>query len=110
MFDIDALIRAWALDKFTNGHPWVKTDDDRHLQQCISTVAEPESFGWECCCYSEYTRDDSFATSFIISCGCGIRVTFRTYESEWNLPNFFKELDEFRENFTCDYSFLDEEY
>lgn len=101
MNSADDLLVVWALDKFKekfrkyaydrNNHPY------NHLVDCATTTATAITVGWECRCYSEYTRDDGFETSFMISCDCGVTHPFDWEVNEWDLPTVLREMAEYEE-------------
>lgn len=104
--DTDKLISGWALSKFwAESFPEPGYEKERHLQICPTVTAVPMEMGWDCCCYSEYTRDDSFFTMFKIACGCDViySYSFYNYNTEWDLPEIIRELDEYRSNVSCQY-------
>lgn len=103
----DELVNVWALGEYKSRYRYY-TDTAyfhkyNHLITCPTVVAIPKSFGWECGCYSEYTRDDDFYTAFTITCDCGVEEHFGLSTSEWNLPEILKQLDEYNNTQFCPY-------
>lgn len=61
--------------------------------------------GWECGCYSEFTRDDSFEiTALIKTKSREVRFIYGTWR---DFPDFITKLDEYMES-TCSYDEDDE--
>lgn len=105
----DELVSAWALNKYRKDYRTYYAAlehfyDHHHLFNCETVTATPVSCGWECSCYSEYTRYDSFRTSFTISCACDVSIVFDvdTY-NVWDLPEILMELEEYESTQECPY-------
>jgi hypothetical protein len=119
--DADDLVARWALEKFrkqadrayefyvvgphanrfATSHPtWQKQIlGEWHIAHCDATV-KPLSHGWECSCYSEYTRDDDWVYECTISCSHdSVDYRAKAYDSWGGLPEILKELIEMDENY-----------
>lgn len=103
----DELVAAWALEKYKEKYKYYDNIDYfhkfNHLKDCATTKAIPMRFGWECGCYSEYTRDDGFETAFTISCDCLVEDFFRYSGGDWDLPDIIQQLEEYSYNLECPY-------
>jgi hypothetical protein len=103
MTGIDDQVNAWLLDRFL----W-SGDYDKSKHGTINSIEVVSvDMGWDCLCWSEWTRDDSFGlTGKFTSSGGDFTWTY----GRWgDLPQFIEELDEYAENGTCRYA-DDEEY
>lgn len=72
-------------------------EKEKHLVECSSITVEVVDCGWDCGCYSCYTRDDSFDMAAHLVCEHDVRVRWN-YGSLSDIPSFIKELDEYRQN------------
>lgn len=80
-------------------------DKEKHLARCESTAVQVTDCGWECGCYSCYTRDDSFQMSAHVGCDCGVEMRWN-YGYFWELPDFIEELKQYdhcRHDNDCEY-------
>lgn len=100
MFDgsVDRMVEAWLLCEFRLIRP------DHHLSSCLTAYAtlQPET-GWDCGCYSDYTRDDIFSLAYTVACEHGeIEKNYKTppYKSPTDI---YEKLDAFMENEDCPY-------
>jgi hypothetical protein len=96
-----------ALDEHVN--EWLKEKFLQSSHYYPATMGEPEDIsvleadmGWECGCYSEFTRDDTFVFRAKIRKGDGTVFEW-SYGHWWDLPSFIEELDEYI-NDSCPYS------
>lgn len=103
----DELVEVWALGEYKSKYRYYDNIDYfhkyNHLINCPTVKATPVSAGWECCCYSEYTRDDGFETTFTISCACGVEDHFRRTGGDWDLPEIIRQMSEYSYNLECPY-------
>lgn len=91
MSEIDDLVKEWLLRKF------LATDYDGKVHGPLEDLYIKDSQrGWECGCWSDYTRDDDY----------NLRATVGSHSKpgqEWvydygryrDLPRFIQELDEY---------------
>lgn len=97
----DELINAWLLEKFL----WSgKYDKSKHGTIRSIKVISVDA-GWECGCWSEFTRDDSFVLTGQFESDAG---DFEWSYGTWgDLPQFIEELIEYEQN-NCPYDEEDE--
>ncbi|MGK5530870.1 hypothetical protein [Streptomyces sp. URMC 129] len=104
MSDIDAKVNAWLLKKYraeARSRGW-----QAHLAACPTTVVKVADMGWECDCYSDYTRDDRFTFTAKLRCEHGEEAGW-SYGSWSNLPDFIDELGSYADS-DCPYREDDE--
>lgn len=114
----DELVSKYIVQKFqkarsigyTHTNPQVE-----HIATCPNAVFISGEHGWECGCYSSYTRDDQWWLHGVITCdhdrGFEYRYSTTAYEWDGGLPGFIREmirLDE--ENFYCSFEEYNEQY
>jgi len=103
----DELVEVWALGEYKSKYRYYSDTSYfhkyNHLIMCPTVKATPVRMGWECGCYSEYTRDDGFETAFTISCACGVEDFFRLSKGEWDLPEILKQMEEYESTQFCPY-------
>lgn len=103
----DELVAAWALDMYRERYRYYENTDYfhkfNHLKECATAKAIPVNYEWSCGCYSEYTRDDGFETSFNITCECGVEDSFTHSGGDWDLPDIIQQLDEYSSTQFCPY-------
>lgn len=122
MSDADQLLLDWARDKFpewakrrvdqhnqfvdrTNAHNERNPDYRIGIQQSeilhVYTLAHIRNCGprifavdheWECGCYSEYTRDDSWMVHCRVSCAHDLLTEMRLAVSIWEMPQLIQDL------------------
>jgi hypothetical protein len=95
----DQLINEWGMLKYREyikQYPHWKMNN--HLASCDTAEAKQYDAKWECWCYSEVTREDTFMIYFTISCNCDESYDFSFSEWEWDLPTVLRELQAFSEN------------
>lgn len=115
MTDYDALVNAWLLDKFLTGDAWGSVKYDPELygpREGVSVLSADVS--WECGCYSEYTRDDEFnlvakIRVWNVDGYSPSEIEFR-YGGWYDMPDFFEQLDAFRETWNCSIETYEERY
>lgn len=98
MTDADLLVSQYALLKFKeldHGRERIGTNRDAidHLKQCPELSVRSPGHGWECQCYSDYTRDDIWQIRAEIHCPHGVVFDF-VYNSPEDLPATLEELEE----------------
>jgi len=105
----DDMVNSWIITKFIandgrqqsyeGSNPFRYNEDADGFFNDI-TVLEAD-MGWECGCYSSWTRDDDFEVKALI------KTKSRTVEfiyGTWReFPDFIQELDEYQNNLTCPY-------
>lgn len=103
----DELVEVWALGEYKSKYRYYDNIDYfhkyNHLINCPTVKATPITFEWDCSCYSEYTRDDGFNTTFNISCACGVEDKFGMSTGAWSLPDIIKQMDEYNSTQYCPY-------
>jgi hypothetical protein len=72
-----------------------------HLINCGSTHVSSIDHQWECGCYSEYTRDDSWVVHCRVSCYHNIVTDMRIELSSYDMPEVLQELADMDEG--CQY-------
>lgn len=102
MFDV--LVADWLKAKFLASGDWgygyPEYDKNKHGEPSEISVTSADA-GWDCYCYSSYTRDDQFELTAIIKTRAG-NVEFR-YGRWGDFPDFIEELDEYRNGNECYY-------
>lgn len=96
---IDDQVNGWLKEKFLQSsdyYPATQGDSDQ-----IEVVRAEGS--WECGCYSEYTRDDSFILTATLKGSNGREFTWN-YGYWSSLPDFITELDEYIDGNDCRYA------
>lgn len=84
--DFDLLTNNWVLSKFMNSGYYDKSLHGDLIDLMIINIDS----GWECGCYSEYTRDDRYMMTATIHTKAG-EVEF-PYGSWGDLPKMILEL------------------
>ena len=115
MTDIDALVNAWILDKFLRGNIWGYPAYDPKVhgpEEGVSVLSADTS--WECGCYSEYTRDDDFTLVgkiqvWNVNGYPPTEINYR-YGGWYDMPDFFEELDTFRDTWECSVETYEERF
>jgi len=103
---IDDQVNSWLKEKFLeSSYYYPATMGDHDDIEIISADGS-----WECGCYSEYTRDDSFVLTATISTNGGNKTTTWDYGYWSSLPDFITELDEYIDGNDCRYAEDDEYY
>nr|WSW58482.1 hypothetical protein OG513_07740 [Streptomyces sp. NBC_00998] len=111
--DVDDLVNSWLLsmwlghsaDESTYGAPTVRYDRRIHGPVEDLRVITADA-GWDCGCWSSWTREDSFQLTAQIHTSVGV-VDF-TYGRWYDFPRFIQELHEYRVNSACRYEDGDE--
>jgi hypothetical protein len=92
---IDEQVNAWLLEKFLNSSDYDKSVYGTAESIKVVTV----DMGWECGCYSSWTRDDSFEMVAKFGSDSG---TFEWRYGYWaDFPSFITDLDEYINNEVC---------
>lgn len=99
---IDEQVNAWLIEKFLDS---TKYSYSLHGDEDEISVIKADA-AWECLCWSDWTRDDSFELTALLSTRAG-EVSFR-YGAWAGLPQFIYELDEYINGNDCYYE--SEEY
>lgn len=95
---LDEKVEEWILQKFLRS-----TDYDRERHGPIPEIKVISVDGsWECCCYSEWTRDDEFILWAEFE-GAGGRRFSWNYGRWGGLPDLITELDEYVNGNECSY-------
>jgi hypothetical protein len=104
--DSNELVNAWLRRQFRDSTPLIGAkpevlDAHRHLVRCLSTRVASCEHGWECQCYSEYTRDDVWRVAARFECGHGTWAAW-SMEPRRSLPDLIAEIrDADLETFGC---------
>jgi hypothetical protein len=91
--DSNELVNAWLLQQFRDSNPLIgvtpdAVEDHRHLIRCRSTRVVSREHGWECGCYSEYTRDDVWRVEARFECEHRIQAAWSLEPVLWgSLPD-----------------------
>lgn len=102
MTEIDRRIESWLLDKFL-----FSGDYDKSKHGTIRSIkVRSVDMGWECGCYSEWTRDDQFELTGLFDSSAG-PFTW-TYGRWGDLPTFIEELSAYQDGPYCPYDEEDE--
>lgn len=101
MAALDEQVNGWILEKFFESSRYEPTIHGEHDD--VTVVAA--DMGWDCGCYSSWTRDDDFRVTAKLATKGG--NTEFTYGRWVDFPQFIEELDEYI-NRTCYYE--SEEY
>lgn len=99
---IDEQIKAWLIEKFLVDNMYSYS---LHGGEDEISVIKADA-AWECFCWSDWTRDDTFEVTALLSTRAG-EVSFR-YGYWGDFPQFIEELDEYINNNACPYE--SEEY
>jgi hypothetical protein len=78
-----------------------------HLINCKPKISAVDH-EWECGCYSEYTRDDSWVVHCRVSCAHGLITEMRVTLDSWRIPEVLQELADMDEG--CGYDNNDPDY
>ncbi|GAB1326951.1 hypothetical protein [Streptomyces sennicomposti] len=106
VIDVDALVNDWLISKWLeesqgyHGRGFVAYDAAVHGPASGLRVRMADA-DWECGCWSEYTRDDTFVMKAVIETAAGV-VDFE-YGVWFDIPSFIEELDAYRES-RCRYN------
>lgn len=93
----DELVKSWLLEKFLWSGEYDKSKHGTIKSLRVLSV----DTGWECGCYSEFTRDDSFVLTGRFTGSVG---EFTWGYGRWaDLPSFIRELDDYANGFDCAY-------
>jgi hypothetical protein len=96
MAQIDEMINDWLLEKFF----WSGQYDKAKHGTIKSVKVLSVDMGWDCGCYSEFTRDDSFELTGRFTSDRG---EFTWAYGRWgDLPTFIEELDAYQDRY-CPY-------
>lgn len=102
-FKSEARLSFFDRYNYKNGFISEGYDKEKHLVECKTISIRNAECEWSCGCYSCYTRDDSFEMSAHVGCDCGVEMRWR-YGHMYDLPDFIRELDEYKENEVCSHS------
>lgn len=93
----DELVNHWLISKWISdeGHASARYDIGIHGSLNEVQVITADA-GWECGCYSSWTRDDDFRLKAVFQTKSG-EVTF-DYGCWGDFPSFIEELTEYSEN------------
>lgn len=98
----DELVKQWLLERFL----WSGEYDKAKHGTIISIKVVSVDMGWECGCWSEFTRDDAFELEGLFESSTG---TWRWRYGRWaDLPEFIEDLAEFQESY-CPYDEEDDD-
>lgn len=99
---IDEQVEAWLLSRFFESGQYDKSKHGTVKSIKVTSV----DMGWECGCWSEWTRDDTFELRGKFTGSAG---DFEWTYGRWgDLPRFIEALDEFIDGNYCRYD--DEEW
>ena len=101
MSDTDELVKAWLKQRFLDGATRPSYSPVAHGEPDEIEVISTD-MGWDCGCYSSWTRDDSFILTGTIKDADGDEVQIR-YGRWGDFPRFIEELDAFKDNEACYY-------
>ncbi|HEY6021915.1 MAG TPA: hypothetical protein VIY48_19225 [Candidatus Paceibacterota bacterium] len=101
MNETDKLVNAWLKEKFLAGDTWPRYSPVDHGEPDEIEVIKTD-MGWDCGCYSDYTRDDMFELVGSLRTPEGVSVSV-SYGRWGSLPRFIEELDAFKSNEVCPY-------
>lgn len=94
----DDLIKSWLLEKFL----WSGQYDKSKHGTIKSIEVISVDAGWECDCYSEFTRDDQFVMEGLFKSSAG--TWYWKYGSWSDLPQFIEELSDYESlHYACPY-------
>lgn len=108
MSDTDELVKRWLKDKFIEGGTFPRYNPVEHGEPDEVELISSD-MGWDCGCYSDYTRDDTFELTGVIKTADGKEVPIR-YGRYGDLPQFIEELEAFENNEVCPYEDPDYDY
>ncbi|MGW0468320.1 hypothetical protein ACWDX6_24095 [Streptomyces sp. NPDC003027] len=106
--DVNELVNSWLISQWLERSQWewwaersdnTSFDVEVHGPASLLSV-ETADAGWECGCWSSWTRDDDFVMEAKIRTAAGV-VTFK-YGSWADFPSFIEELDIYRQS-SCPY-------
>lgn len=86
---IDDQVNGWLLEKFFESNKYSPIAHGEKDQVTVVTV----DMGWDCGCYSSWTRDDTFEVTAKLN-GKGGNFEYR-YGYWADFPQFIEELDEY---------------
>jgi hypothetical protein len=104
--DSNARVNAWLLERFRAADEYWRRDEAiGHLRRCSSTRVVACEHGWECCCYSEYTRDDEWRIAVHLACDDGVSGEWDRSGLVWgDLPELIAAIkDADLDDFECPY-------
>lgn len=103
MATIDDKVADWLLEKFL----WSRQYDKAKHGSIKNIRVLSVDTGWECGCYSEWTRDDSYVLTGRFT---GDKGEFIWSYGYWaDLPSFIRELDDYINGNDCPYDEDDED-
>lgn len=118
MSNADDLANRWAWNKWRQNEAqywrWYgnlpsvwnrdKLDRAHHIANCPSGHAVTTEHGWECACYSEYTRDDEWYVHVDVICDHDRINGERVSANQWysDLPDVINQMIEMDE-LDCEY-------
>lgn len=99
--NVDLLVNDWLIGKWLSGdgEAEVRYNYDEHGPISAVRVISADA-GWECGCYSSWTRDDDFRMNAVFQTQSGKQITFE-YGRWGDFPSFIEELDAYRYNREC---------
>ena len=113
MAQIDEQVNGWILQKFFSLQPRLYAyhtslgyNPEFHGPKDGITVVSADA-GWECGCYSSWTRDDEYKVTAILQTSNGTQFEF-VYGSWGDFPDFIEELGDYIYGNDCYYE--SEEY
>lgn len=105
----DDMVNSWIVTKFISNEgrqvPYSGTPAHRYDGNVDGffndiTVLEAD-MGWECGCYSSWTREDDFEITALLQ--TKTRTVQFVYGTWREYPDFIQELAEYKNNETCPY-------
>ncbi len=93
----DDLIKAWLLERFL----WSGRYDKVKHGTIKSIEVLKVDAAWDCGCYSEFTRDDTFRLEGLFKSSSG--TWYWEYGTWGDLPRFIEELEEYDKRGSCPY-------
>lgn len=105
--DSNELVNAWLLRQFRDNEPLIGVkpgvvDSHRHLVGCPSTRVVSCEHGWECQCYSEYTREDVWRVAARFECEHGTGANWERGAMVRSVPELIAAIRAADlENFEC---------
>lgn len=97
MAEIDDKVNEWMLEKFLGSSKYDKAKHGTIKNLHVLSV----DMGWECGCYSEWTREDTFELTARFT---GDKGEFNWSYGYWaDLPRFITELDDYINGRYCPY-------
>lgn len=108
----DKWLKRWG-DFVPNQSPrYGESDTTRnirfHLAGCETIEVKPLDIGWDCGCWSEYTREDAFEFQVAVTCGCGCHyyLVDRFDGDLWDPQegSLIRQLEEYESTWNCIHS------